>query len=284
MRAILTLGICVLLSAVGGCSLSRVKTVTHPSTINEFVKQYVAAINARDVAAYRSLASSSSLACITAESSDYYDRAFQVNLRHPISADYKFTAKEVGKDDKLGFEGYAVFPVRPTQQVQIDYTQGMENSGTLIFWLIHDNTGWSEVFPCATPATLQKFKADLPEIKASEEKTKALVAGLKEPLRGELIALLKQGKSSTAATRYAESTGQDHETGMRRDGVPARQRKASRIDWLCSAGRVARLLSARPRIPLLHPASEHRVVHVLPLRLLPPERTCYNCPVKNRAR
>jgi hypothetical protein len=214
MKVISMLGICVLLTAVLGCSPAGAKIANHPATINEFVKQYVAAISARDFAAYRSLASSNSLACINAESNDFYDRMFHVNLRHPIPADYKFTAKEVGKDDKLGFEGYAVFPVRPTQQVQIDYTQGMENSGTVIFWLIHDRSGWSEVFPCATPETLQKFKAELPEIKANEEKTKALVAGLKEPFRGELVALLKQGKSNTAASRYAESTGQDHETGM----------------------------------------------------------------------
>jgi hypothetical protein len=214
MRAIPTLGTCVLLVAALGCSFSGAKPVAHPATINEFVNQYVAAVNARDLAAYRSLLSSNSLACINTESNDFYDRAFQSDLRHPIPAGYKFATKDIGKDDKLAFEGNAVFPVRPSQQVQIDYTQGMENTGVLLFWLIHDSTGWSEVFPCATPETLKSFKAQLPEIKAHEEKTKALVAGLKEPLRAELIALLKQGKSSTAATRYAESTGADHETGM----------------------------------------------------------------------
>ncbi len=214
MRAISTLGISVLLTAVLGCSFSGAKIVNHPATINEFVKQYVAAVNARDLAAYRSLLSSNSLACINTENNEYYDRAFRVDICHPIPAGYKFTAKEISKDDKLAFEGYAVFPVRPSQQVQIDFTQGMENSGVVLFWLIHDSTGWSEVFPCATPETLQQFKTRLPGIKANEEKTRALVAGLKEPLRGELIALLKQGKSSTAATRYAESTGQDHQTGM----------------------------------------------------------------------
>lgn len=214
MRAISTLGICVLLTAQLGCSLSGAKIVTHPATIDEFVKQYVAAVNAQDLAAYRSLLNSNSLACINAESNDFYDRAFRSDIRHPVPTGYKFTAKEVGKDDKLAFEGYAVFPVRPSHQVQIDYTQGMENTGVLLFWLIHDSTGWSEVFPCATSETLKSFKTQLPEIKAHEEKTKVLVAGLKEPLRGELIALLKQGKSSTAATRYAESTGADHETGM----------------------------------------------------------------------
>ena len=214
MKPIAILAIFVLLPGVPGCSPSGAEIANHPATINEFVKQYVAAINARDLAAYRSLASSNSSACINAESHDFYDRMFHVDLRHPLPADYKFTAKDVGKDDSLGFQGYAVFLVRPTQQVQIDYTQGMENSGTVMLWLIQDSGGWSEVFPCATAETLQKFKAKLPEIKANEEKTKALVSGLTEPLRSELIALLKQGKSNTAASRYAQSTGHDHETGM----------------------------------------------------------------------
>jgi hypothetical protein len=214
MKPIGMLGVFVLLAGVSGCSRSGAKIANQPATINESVKQYVAAINARDLAAYRSLASYKSLACVNAQSHDFYDRMFHVDLRHPIPADYKFTAKVVGKDDDLGFAGYAVFPARPTQQVQIDYTQGVENSGSVMFWLIQDRGGWSQVFPCATGETLEKFKAKLPEIKANEEKTKALVAGLTEPLRNELIALLKQGKSSTAASRYAQSTGHDHETGM----------------------------------------------------------------------
>jgi len=214
MKPTAMLGVFILLAGVPGCSQSGAKIANQPATINEFVKQCVAAINARDLAAYRSLASSKSLACINDESHDFYGRMFHVDLRHPIPADYKFTTKEVGKDDDIGYGGYAVFPLRPSQQVQIDYTQGMENSGTVIFWLVQDHGGWSDVFPCATAETLQKFKAKLPEIKANEEKTKALIAGLTEPLRSELIALLKQGKSNTAATRYAQSTGHDHETGM----------------------------------------------------------------------
>jgi hypothetical protein len=206
----------VLLTAVAvpGCSQSKAKVAKHPATINEFLKQYVSAINSRDIVTYRSLLHPKSLACITPESNDYYDRAFRVNMRHPIPADYKFEVKPVGNYDKLGFEGYAVFPIRPAQLVQIEYSRGAENTGEVIFWLLQDQGGWAEIFPCATQETIKRFNAEASERKANEEKTQSLVASIKEPLRSELVSLLKQGKSSTAATRYAEATGQDHTTAM----------------------------------------------------------------------
>jgi len=214
MRFVTFVGLSFLLALAVSCSFSGTGQVKRPATIDEFVKNYVSAINAHDLAASRALWHSKSLACINSDSSEFYDRAFKVSSRHAIPSDYKFTAKQVGPDDKLGFEGYATYPVRPTQELQIDYTQGIENSGTVVFWLAQEDKGWAEVFPCATAGTLRDFKARLPEIKANEEKTKALVDALPDSLRSELLALLRQGKSSTAATRYAEAAKQDRATAM----------------------------------------------------------------------
>lgn len=214
MRSIVLI-ILPLLSALAiSCSSSGAGQAKRPATIDAFVRSYVASVNARDAAANRSLWHSKSLACINSDSSQFYDRAFKISSRHGIPADYKFSSKPVGPNDKLGFEGYAVFLVRPTNEVQIDYTRGEENSGTVIFWLVQEGNGWAEVFPCATPETLQQFKASLPEIKANEEKTKALVDALQEPLRGELAAMLQQGKASSAASHYAEAAKQDRVTAM----------------------------------------------------------------------
>src|SRR5215475_7204803 len=214
MRPIALISLASLLALAISCSSSGAGQTNHPVTIDAFVKSYVASINSRDLAANRSLWQAKSLACVTSDSSQFYDRAFKVSSRHGIPNDYKFTAKPIGPDEKLDFEGYAFFPARPTQEIQIDYTQGQENSGTVILWLVQEGKGWAEVFPCATSETLQNFKAKLPEINANEEKTKALVDALQDPLRSELIALLRQGKSSTAATHFAEATKQDRATAM----------------------------------------------------------------------
>lgn len=212
MRPSVLVVLAAFLAVAIACSSST--PVARPATIDGFVKSFVAAINGRDVIASRGLWHSKSLACITPDSADFYDRAFKVSSRHPIPLDYKSTSKPVGPGDDLGFQGYAVFPVRPTQEVHLDYSKGAENSGTVIFWLVQEGNGWAEVFPCATPDTLQKFKAKLPEIRSNEEKTKSLVDALQDPLRGELVAMLQQGKSASAASRYAQATGQDRTTAM----------------------------------------------------------------------
>src|SRR5262245_50671837 len=157
------------------CKSSGAGPASRPPTVDAFVRSYVAALNTRDLAANRKLLHSKSSACITPGSVAFYDRAFSVHARHPIPLDYKSKVTPVGPSDNLGFEGYAVFPVRPTQQVQIDYTKGLENVGTVIFWLAQEDAGWAEVFPCATQETLNDFNAKLPEINAEEAKIRALV-------------------------------------------------------------------------------------------------------------
>jgi hypothetical protein len=214
MRRFATPALMLLLAFTASCSSSHAGHINRPATIDEFVKSYVASMNARDLATNRALWHSKSLACITPDSSVFYDRAFKISSRHGIPADYKFAAKPIGPDEKLAFEGYAVYPVRPAEEVQINYTRGLENSGSVVLWLVQEGKGWAEVFPCVSPEILQKFKNDLPDIKAHEEKIKALVDSLQDPLRSELLALLKEGKSSTAAARYAEAAKQDRATAM----------------------------------------------------------------------
>jgi hypothetical protein len=214
MKSLALLGPVLLFSIAIACSSSGTGSAARPATIDAFVKSYVAAHNAKDVAATRALWHSKSVACITPESADFFDRDFRVNIRHTIPLDYTFTAKPVDPKDDLPFKGYAVFPVRPAQQVQINYNYGVESSGIIMFWLVQEGNGWAEDSPCMTPETLQQFKASLPEIKANGEKTKSQVDSLQEPLRSELVALLKQGKPSAAADRYVAATGQDRNTAM----------------------------------------------------------------------
>src|SRR5262249_6439776 len=113
MRRFATLALMSLSAFAVSCS-SSAGHVNRPATIDEFVWSFVPSMNARDLAANRALWHSKSLACITSDSSVFYDRAFKVSSRHSIPADYTFTAKPMGPDEKLAFEGYAIYPVRPT--------------------------------------------------------------------------------------------------------------------------------------------------------------------------
>lgn len=197
--------------ALGGCS-SLFSQDNHPSSIKELVSRYVAANNAQDANAMNALLHPKSLACITPENGDFYDRAVAVSMRQPIPSDYHFTDTALGEKDALPVYAYGTFPIRPNHQIQIEYSSGAESSGTVIFWLVSENGHWYKDDPCANPDVIKQFHDDLPNIKAREQATKALVAQIQEPLLSELKSLLKQGKSATASRRYAQATGKNGDT------------------------------------------------------------------------
>ncbi|HEV2341825.1 MAG TPA: hypothetical protein VGS15_08505 [Candidatus Acidoferrales bacterium] len=200
--------------ALAGCSSLSLQDDNHPATVQDLVGRYVAANNAQDAAAMNALLHPKSLACITPENRDFYDRANAVSMRQSIPADYKFTDTVLSEKDALPMNGYATFPVRPTHQIQIDYSRGVETSGTVMFWLVSENGRWYKDDPCATAGMVKQFHDDLPNIKAREQATKGLVAQIREPLLSELKSLLKEGKGATASKRYGEATGEDGDTSL----------------------------------------------------------------------
>ena len=203
---------CVLELAV--CSSLFSQTNNHPPTLNELVSRYVAAINAQDATAVNGLAYPESLACITQDNRDFYDRAVAVSMRKHIPADYHFTDTTLSGKDVLPLNGYATFPIRPTHQIQIEYSSGAENSGTVLLWLVSKNGHWYNDEPCINSIIIKQFHDDLPNIKARERATKSLVAQIQGPLLSELKSLLKQGKDATASHRYAQAAGKDNDTSL----------------------------------------------------------------------
>lgn len=203
---------CVL--ALTGCSSVLSQADDHPATIQELVSRYVAANNAQDAGVMNALLHPKSLACITPENRDFYDRADAVSMRQPIPADYKFTDTVLMGKDVPPLNGYATFPLPPTHQIQIEYTSGAENSGTVMMWLVGENGRWYKDDPCVNADIVKQFHDDLPNIKAREQATKDLVAQIQEPLLSELKSLLKEGKGATASKRYGAATGKDGDTSL----------------------------------------------------------------------
>jgi hypothetical protein len=207
----LTLHLPLLSCFLVSCSHTQAQGVS--GDVKHFVAQYVAAFNARDVARLHSLFHPKSLACITPENKDYYDEALAAHLRDPIPANYTFTASPVDENNLKSFEVYQQFPVRPTQQVQIEYQQG-EDSGTVMVWVVQEKSRWFEDEPCATEQALKQYRDDESPRKQRIAQHKALATAVKEPLRSELIGLLREYKTVTATKRYQQATGKDYETSM----------------------------------------------------------------------
>jgi hypothetical protein len=181
--------------------------------IKEFVAQYVAALNAKDTVRLNSFLHPKSIACVTKDTKPYYDEGMAIHLRDPIPANYTYTLSPLDTKAPQPLEGYAQFPVRPSHQLQIEYDEG-EDHGVVLVWLVQEKDRWLQDDPCATEQVLKQFRDDEPARKERVAKHKALVAAIQEPLRSELLALLREHKTVTATKRYQEASGENYETSM----------------------------------------------------------------------
>ena len=184
-----------------------------PGDVKNFVTQFVAATNARDMVRQRLLLYPKSLACITPENKDYYD-ALGGHIGEPIPPNYKFSVMPVNEGNLKALESMGqLWTVKPSQELHIDYQQG-DDVGGYVVYLIHENGRWFYDYPCATDAAIKEYRDNAAANEASLAQYKALASEIKEPLRSELLDFLRAHKTGTATDRYHEATGQDYKTSM----------------------------------------------------------------------
>jgi hypothetical protein len=203
--AFLTVGVCI----VGPL---RAQPQISPE-FQGFVTDYVAAYNAKDAARLLALYGSASRACITSEDRDFYDAALAVMWRDPIPPRYRITVEPVNENNLKAIETFGRFPVKPTRELHIDYQQG-EDAGTVIVYMVQENGRWRADQPCATAQTVKQFHADAPARKEREAHYQSIADAIDEPLRTQLIDLLREHKTAAAIDRYKAASGQDTQTAM----------------------------------------------------------------------
>jgi hypothetical protein len=202
--------------ALGLLEVSSVRAQTAQGVsgdVKNFVTQYVAATNAKDTARLRSFLYPKSLACIMPENKDYYD-AMASHIGEPIPPNYKFSVMPVNEGNLKALESMGQrWTVKPMQELHIDYQQG-DDVGSYIVYLIHGNGRWFQDFPCATDAAIKQYRDNAVANEAALAHYKALAADIKDPLRSELLGLLRAHETGRATDRYHEATGQDYKTSM----------------------------------------------------------------------
>jgi hypothetical protein len=202
--------------ALGLVEVSSVRAQTAQGVsgdVKNFVTQYVAATNAKDTARLRSFLYPKSLACIMPENKDYYD-AMASHIGEPIPPNYKFSVMPVTAGNLKALESMGQrWTVKPMQELHIDYQQG-DDVGSYIVYLIHENGRWFQDFPCATDAAIKQYRDNAVANEAALAHYKALAADIKDPLRSELLGLLRAHETGRATDRYHEATGQDYKTSM----------------------------------------------------------------------
>ena len=88
----------------------------------------------------------------------------------------------------------------------------MNYGGIVLVYLIQDKGRWFDDYPCDSEQTLKQYRDDVPAREKRAAHYKALAEGIKEPLRSQLIALLREHKTGEAISRYREASGQDYGT------------------------------------------------------------------------
>jgi hypothetical protein len=183
-----------------------------PPDVKAFAAQYVAAFDAKDMARLESLYIPQSRACITPANHDVYDALMSLQMRDSVPQQYTLSFMAVNQGNLKGLASMGYFAVAPERELHIDYQYaGTSDGGTIVLWLVRQNGRWMADFPCMTEQGIRDFRDNA----AARNRYKDLAAAIRDPLRSQLLDMVRAHKTGEAATRYQQVKGGDMQTAMR---------------------------------------------------------------------
>jgi len=189
----------------------RAQDTSVPPDVKAFAAQYVAAFNAKDKVRLASLYLPESRVCITPANHDVYDTMISMQMRDRIPSDYHLWISAANESNLKAVATLATFAIKPERDLHIDYQYpGTNDGGDTDIALVRRNGRWMADFPCMTPEAIQDFRDGA----ADREHYRAMAAAIKEPLRSQLLAMLRAHQDGEAATRYQQVVGGDMKTAM----------------------------------------------------------------------
>ena len=207
-----------LLPAISGIAFAlaasfglRAQDTPVPPDVKAFAAQYVAAYNSKDPARLLALYLPQSRACITPENKAVYDELAALNRHDHVPPGYLLSVSPVNEANLNAFSSQMHFLVKPERELRIDYQfPDTSDGGQLMLWLVRQNGHWLSDFPCMTAQGLKSFRDNA----AAREQYKKMAAGIKEPLRSQLLAMLRKHQLGEAELRYQKETGAEMRTCM----------------------------------------------------------------------
>jgi hypothetical protein len=192
--------------------VKRMESYTHvPPDVKAFAAEYVAAWNAKDPAKLAQLIVPGSRACVTPESKAVYDEIQRTEMRDAVTPGYLLSLMPIDEANLKAMKQQGYFLVKPERELRVDYDYpNTRDGGQLLLYLVHENGRWMSDFLCMTAHAMQDYR----EGAADRARYKAIAAGIKEPLRSELMAMLRKHQTGEAEERYKAATGCDMKTAM----------------------------------------------------------------------
>lgn len=106
------------------------------------------------------------------------------------------------------------YPVEASHQLEIQSREGPTTATAAFFFIAKSGTAWYTLIPCPKPGAQEWAKRQSEAGARQQARADSLVNTLKDPLRAELLDLLKQGKKVSAVFRYMEVTHADNTTAV----------------------------------------------------------------------
>ena len=211
MKSNLLLRLCVIGVTFAATLNVLAQDASVPPDVKAFAAQYVAAFNAKDKAGIAVLYLPESRACITPANHDVYDDILRMQMRDHIPPDYFLTFTAVNENNLKAAATLASYAVKPERELHIDYQYpGTNDGGQSFLALVRRNGRWMADSPCMTPQAIKDFR----DSAADREHYRATAAAIKEPLRSQLLAMVRAHQDGEAATRYQQVAGGDMSTAM----------------------------------------------------------------------
>jgi len=176
-----------------------------------FAREYVKAVNSRDLKALRRLIPPKTLACFNERNEVYLTTWLERQFADPIAEPYTVTV-EKDEPDQLPRSALFTLPVVPTHQINITTKIGGEEV-VLGRPIAYQDGRWYETAPCPTDVGMRNFLRKREIAKSKSARADALYAKLKDPLKSDLKKLIQQDKRQEACRRYATAAKVDIQTG-----------------------------------------------------------------------
>lgn len=176
-----------------------------------FVKALVEAINSNDTAKRKALVHPDSLRCATPGSGELLDEQFARQARRQVPTNVTWILTPAHPGQPL-FADKFDYPVRPTHLLQLDFSTGPNRSTTMVLQLARHGSDWREVSACPKPETVAAARIASQARAQHKEKVEQLLKGISPKVKGEVVALLKDGRKIEAIRHYRAASGEDLST------------------------------------------------------------------------
>lgn len=182
-----------------------------------FNDRYLAAVTGPDIERYKALLHPGTRACMSAANADYFEVIFKRRVNN-VATSPKVSVETLPDSVSLlkAFEAHGyLYPIRPTHAFYMDLVSTGPKQSSIAAFAVLDKNTWYEVIPCPTPKALDLMRKSKARDDSVSARARTLLGDLRDPLRAELLALLKQDLSVSAKKKYAEVAKVDMTTAVR---------------------------------------------------------------------